>query len=384
MVSVAHVGGGGRGWGGVGPLPLTLIILSQVEELALEWVMVSPILLPSTAEIDEAGRKLVALRNVPERESEWLEAVHVVDQWRRAHSEPLRTFQVNLRRRVKSRGIVATRLKRLPTIIGKLERLQRLRLSQLQDIGGCRVVESDTDRVFGVATSLLDSRILHRLIKRDNYIAAPRRTGYRGIHLVYEYQSNQRSHLNGLNVEIQLRTRLQHQWATAVETVGAFTSNDLKSGRGDRDWLRFFALMSTAIARTEGMPLIPNTPTGTSELADELRSMDTRLGGVLLRLDAFRHVTRMVPHFLEHRASWLVLELDIDNRVVRGRPFKANESEAAQTDYLRRELTHRGNPQVDVVLVTADSFSALRRAYPNYFANLTDFRNLVQEELAGR
>ena len=154
--------------------------------------MVSPIQLPSTDETDEAGRTLVALRGDPDHESEWLAAVHVVDRWRRAHSEPLRTFQVNLRRKIRRRDIVATRLKRMPTIIGKLERLKRLRLSELQDIGGCRVVVSDTNRVFDVATSLLDSRILHRLTKRDNYIEAPRSTGYRGIHLVYEYRSNRR------------------------------------------------------------------------------------------------------------------------------------------------------------------------------------------------
>lgn len=346
--------------------------------------MVSQVNLPSPDEIDEAGRKLVALRNEPERESEWLEAVNVVDQWRRAHSDPLRTFQVNLRRRVGRRGIVATRLKRLPTIIGKLERLQRLRLSQLQDIGGCRVVVGDTDRVFTVATSLLESRTLHRLVKRDNYIEAPRRTGYRGIHLVYEYMSDWRKHLNGLHVEIQLRTQLQHQWATAVETAGTFTGNDLKSGRGDPDWLRFFALMSSAIARRENMPPVPKTPVTANTLAEELKALDTKLGGVTFRLDAFRLVTQAIPHFLEHGANWLVLELDLDNREVRGHPFRASEAEAAQSNYLQQELTYRDNPRVDVVLVTADSFSALRRAYPNYFANLTGFRNLVQEELAGR
>ncbi len=350
----------------------------------LQWDMVSQVNLPSSDEIDEAGRKLVELRNEPEREPEWLEAVNVVDQWRRAHSDPLRTFQENLRRRVKNRGIVATRLKRLPTIISKLERLQRLRLSQLQDIGGCRVVVGDTDRVFDVATSLLESRILHRLIKRDNYITAPRRTGYRGIHLVYEYRSVRRDHYNGLHVEIQLRTQLQHQWATAVETVGAFTGNDLKSGRGDPDWLRFFALMSSAIARRENMPSVPKTPSSTSALTKELRGLDHRLRGIPARLEAIQHAVRIVPHFSSHRANWFVLELDTAEGAIRGRPFRASQEEAAQADYLRRELQYRDSSEVDVVLVTANSLSALRRAYPNYFANLTEFRKLVQEELAGR
>ena len=343
--------------------------------------MVSQIHLPSADEIDEAGRTLVALRGDPDREGDWLAAVHVVDRWRRAHSEPLRTFQANLRRKVRRRDIVATRLKRLPTIIGKLERLKRLHLSELQDIGGCRVVVSDTNRVFDVATSLLDSRILHRLTKRDNYIEAPRSTGYRSIHLAYEYRSNRRDYLNGLHVEIQLRTQLQHQWATAVETVGAFTGNDLKSGRGDPDWLRFFALMSTAIARREDMPLVPKTPSSANELADELKRLDGRLGGIFSRIEAFQRVTDTVPQFKREKVDTLVLQLDVESKTLEGRLYSVAEREEASTYYRQAELNHRDNPKIDVVLVTADSLSALRRAYPNYFANLTDFRNLVQEVL---
>ena len=346
--------------------------------------MVTAIQLPTEDEIDEAGRTLVSLRDVRERESEWLEAVHVVDRWRRAHSEPLRTFQANLRRRVRRGEIVATRLKRLPTIIAKLERLSWLRLSEFQDIGGCRVVVGDTERVFSVALSLLESRIVHRLAKLDNYIASPRPTGYRGTHLVYEYQSSQRRHLSGLHLEIQLRTQLQHQWATAVETVGAFTGDDLKSNRGDSDWLRFFALMSTAIARREGTTLVPGTPTTESELADELSRLDRRLGGVSFRLEAFRAVTRFMQSRRTAYAYWYVLELDIGARSVKASYYPRGAREAALSNYLERELANSHHPQVDVVLVSANSASALRRAYPNYFANLKDFRNLVQDELAVR
>ena len=169
MVSVADFGGGGGGVGGCIP----------PDEMSLEWVMVSPILLPTSDEIDEAGRKLVSLRNDPERESEWLDAVHVVDQWRRAHSEPLRTFQANLRRRVKSRGIVATRLKRLPTIIGKLERLSKIEVISTtrhrwlpRHCWQTRM----TDRVFKIATSNSGSQPHSPpgYTKLDDYIARPR------------------------------------------------------------------------------------------------------------------------------------------------------------------------------------------------------------------
>jgi hypothetical protein len=65
---------------------------------------------------------------------------------------------------------------------------------------------------------------------------------------------------NGLRIEMQLRSRLQHAWATAVETVGTFLRQALKSSQGEGAWLKFFALMGSALARREHTPLVPGTP----------------------------------------------------------------------------------------------------------------------------
>ncbi len=45
-----------------------------------------------------------------------------------------------------------------------------------------------------------------------------------------------------LLIELQLRTRLQHEWATAVETMGTFLQSSLKSSQGPEEWLDFFSL----------------------------------------------------------------------------------------------------------------------------------------------
>jgi hypothetical protein len=57
---------------------------------------------------------------------------------------------------------------------------------------------------------------------------------------------------NGRNIEIQIRARLQHSWATAVESVGSFRQEDLKGNIGDADWLRLFRLISGEFAIAEG------------------------------------------------------------------------------------------------------------------------------------
>ena len=310
----------------------------------------------------------------------WSQSARVINTWRSSHAGPLNTFRMNLRRRVRGRDFVVQRLKRLPSIISKLERLPRIRLSQMQDIGGCRAVLRTSDHAYDLALDFVTSRIRHELVRHKNYIEYPRQSGYRSIHLVYEYNSDRSTHWRGLKTEIQIRSLLQHQWATAVETVGTFTRYDLKSNLGDTIWLRFFALMSAVIAQSEGTPSIPNTPTSRSKVLNEIRECD-HLRGISERLAAFQNLTPRLQGLLT-RNQWIGLELDLTNQTVIGFVFDPGDLEAATNWYVEREVESRGDSQVEVVLVSAASLSALRRAYPNYLADLGGFRRLVQETVA--
>jgi ppGpp synthetase/RelA/SpoT-type nucleotidyltranferase len=49
--------------------------------------------------------------------------------------------------------------------VSKLQRLPRLRLSEIQDIGGCRVVVPTADDASNVASDLMESRIRHELVR---------------------------------------------------------------------------------------------------------------------------------------------------------------------------------------------------------------------------
>ena len=330
-------------------------------------------------DIDRAGDILVA---GPQSglEDEWLKAFILVGQWRASHSRPLNTFRANLRRRVGGGDIVAQRLKRLPSIIAKLERLDWLKLSRMQDIGGCRAVVSGADEAFRLAADFADSRIRHELVSYNNYIDRPRTTGYRGLHMVYSYHSDRTDRWNGLKTEIQIRSQLQHQWATAVETVGTFTGDSLKSGIGDRDWLRFFALMSAAIARREGTNPVPGTPANRSELVSEIARHDQALG-ISYRLAVFQTVAVQLQDIREIQDHWFGLELDLALNPVQisVEIFDANDWESANVWYSDRESENRDNPLVIVVLVSSNSLAELRRAYPNFFADISQFRQLLQE-----
>ena len=249
----------------------------------------------------------------------WSQSARVINTWRASHAGPLNTFRMNLRRRVRGRGFVAQRLKRLPSIISKLERLPRIRLSQMQDIGGCRAVLRTSDNAYDLASDFVISRIRHELVRHKNYIEYPRQSGYRSIHLVYEYNSDRSTHWQGLKTEIQIRSLLQHQWATAVETVGTFTRNELKSNLGNATWLRFFALMSTVIAQREGMPGVPNVPTGRPKLLNEIKECDRELG-ISEQLAAFQRLTLRLQGLMT-RNQWIGLQLDLSNQTVFGMVF---------------------------------------------------------------
>jgi len=182
-------------------------------------------------------------------------ALAVITNWRSSHSFPLNTLQVGLRRRAAEHDpdpTVAQRIKRLPSIRHKLERFHGMQLSRVQDIGGCRAVLSSVESVDAVVGAHKRSRMKHTLARETDYIRKPQDSGYRGVHLIYRYHSDKTTAHNGLKIEVQLRSRLQHAWATAVETVGTFTQQALKSRQGEEAWLRFFALMSSAIALREG------------------------------------------------------------------------------------------------------------------------------------
>lgn len=192
----------------------------------------------------------------------------------------------------------------------------------------------------------------------------PKASGYRGVHLVYKYRSDRKATFNGLGVEIQLRTRVQHAWATAVETVGFFTSQALKSSAGSEDWLRFFALMSSEIATQEGTLVVPGTPGSRLEHLDELRELSSSLG-VVERLTAYGQTLKVFEEKIAGGGGrYFVLSLNAPE-------------ETATAYYEGLERASAQEQDTDVVLVSVDSVSALRRAYPNYFLDTEVFLRLV-------
>jgi hypothetical protein len=258
-----------------------------------------------------------------------------------------------------------------------------MKLSQMQDIGGCRAVVKSVAAVRKLSDFYQHtSRIKHKLATLDDYIATPQKTGYRGVHLVYRYYSDKRGptrNYNDLKIEMQLRSQNQHAWATAVETVGTFIRQALKSSVGEADWLRFFALMGSALALRERTPLVPDTPTKRPELMEELNYYTDRLN-VKHRLRVYGDALRAIEQTAED-AHYYLLRLDPDSTELRITGFKAGAIAKAEKQYAEAEEHVKSHPGTDAVLVAVDSVAALRRAYPNYFADTRVFVRLLEQAL---
>ncbi len=113
---------------------------------------------------------------------------------------------------------------------------------------------------------------------KTNYIEEPKKDGYRSQHFMFTYVGRKgRSIYDGRRIEVQVRTRLQHSWATTVEAVGLFRGEQLKNHQGSDEWLRLFKLMSGEFADVERCPVpstVPEEARRRREIMDLAKSLN--------------------------------------------------------------------------------------------------------------
>jgi putative GTP pyrophosphokinase len=124
------------------------------------------------------------------------------------------------------------------SIIEKLRR-ESIRLTQVQDIAGCRVVVADVPEQERVLKSL---RVLF-----PEAIVIDRRAhpsyGYRAVHIIVR--------VAGTLVEIQVRTTLQHVWAELSEKFSDELDPSIKYGGGPSEVRKLLAYISEVLAKYE-------------------------------------------------------------------------------------------------------------------------------------
>jgi len=332
----------------------------------------------SKGAIDKAGELLVPWWNneVPDLEELGFN-YRIVENWRTSHAMPLLTFRMGLSqrgKRIEAAAIVAQRLKRFSSVMNKLSREPHMKLSQMQDLGGCRAIVSSIEAVEQLYDLYRGNQDLFEsegVLKCYDYIQTPKADGYRGIHVVGRYSARVQKNApwNGHRIEIQLRSQLQHAFATAVETVTTFTRQPLKFGAGPNEWRRFFSLMGSAFAIREGTAQVPGTPSDENELVKELREL-TKALKVRQRLRGWTNAIRQLRRKNTADAEWLLLVLDVAANTI---GVTGYDDRKKASDALAQIEKPPRSSELDAVLVWVGSVKNLRRAYPNYYADTTAF-----------
>ncbi|WP_406018444.1 RelA/SpoT domain-containing protein [Succinivibrio sp.] len=339
--------------------------------------------IPSNKSIQKAGE---IIRKTDENSLEYHDAYVRLSEWRNLHAIPLKSIQISVKKRLNNASfknyLIGQRLKRMPSIIGKIIRFPDMSASRMQDVGGLRIIVPSIDDVNRVHSIILKNRKNSSILRSNNYILSPKKDGYRSLHQVFRYVSPAHPELNGYCVEVQIRTKLQHSWATAVETLGMINLASYKTGEGDELSRRFFLLISALFAIKEHTP-VPESLKNMSveELIGEVKSINQKLG-ILSKLNGL--VVSISEKKIFPDEYYYVLELTVDDSGkgnIKITSYKEESGGLAEQFYRFREEANKDNLNVSVLMIRAESFRQIKKAYPNYFLDTKLFLGAVNEIL---
>lgn len=318
-------------------------------------------------EVNRAGKLLLDLRETVGRlgevaaleqfdEEQLDRAWEALTWWRGLHARPLSNVAGNLRYhvdkedgRVGGRIEVAQRLKRQPTVIDKLTR-ERGQVTQMHDIGGVRALLPSLVHVYAVSRRLRKS---WTVIKVRDYIATPKDSGYRALHLIVRR--------NGSPIEVQLRTIGQDIWANKVEEVGREVVVGLKFGAGGADFHTVFVAMAEAIACFDRGEISPE------ELRAALKYRPSSMGQRRTQNDEPAEPAD-IKHFL--------VTYNIEAGGAEVREF-GTDYDGAQQAYAEAEREALDRTDLDVVLLSSDSLQTIKRTHSSYFDTRESFEALL-------
>tara|TARA_Y100001960_G_scaffold259125_1_gene278884 strand:- start:1150 stop:2271 length:1122 start_codon:yes stop_codon:yes gene_type:complete len=328
----------------------------------------------SKSRVIKAGSKL-------RHSSENKDDISVINAWRSDYSYILKSFSGVLFRgikKLKKNNIIkdeptqGQRLKRFETIKDKIQNRQsEMCLTRMNDIAGCRVIfDSMSDLV--AFKDNFDSGI-HNLIYVDDKLQNPESTGYRGIHCIYKYKSKSKKYDNK-RLEVQLRTKYQHYWATAVEIYDIINGQRVKFSTGVNASLseQYFQYASEIISRSqEGMfscfPSLSN-----AEVIEKFESIDneTNITRQLLNIGIIDSISQRIEKEKGVGVYNIVIKVSTKDENIE--IFSSVKEKLVLEQYFEWE---RDYPEDIPVYVLGLKKAHIQECFRNYFYDSTGFTN---------
>lgn len=307
--------------------------------------------------------------------------LEIFHHWRGLHAEIMPLMASSLRSKIKKLNLTplvfSRRLKRYPSIKSKLIRFPDMQLHRMQDIAGMRIVFSHIDTIHlfinEMKKTYRSSKTNFEFVRCSDYISYPKPDGYRSIHQIYKYAKGKHTQCHGLTLELQIRTKLQHLWATAVEVLGMRINSKLKSGEGEECYKEFFrvcgelfSLMEHKESKEQGRA---------RELVARAKELDST-HSILKQLSALSVSARQEKRKGDY---YFVIWLNLQTRYLQINGFPKERYIEAQALYDALESkTHEEN--YDVVLISLDDFKQIQKAYPNYYLDCKFFIQTLELE----
>lgn len=156
------------------------------------------------------------------------------------------------------------------SIIDKLRR-ESIRLSQMQDIAGCRIIVND----IAVQDKLIAQ--LENLFKRAFIVDRREHPshGYRAVHVIVDNR--------GKLIEVQVRTSPQHRWAEFSEKLSDKVDRAIKYGGGDQELVSYLTTLSEVSMNIE-MAVSRNDVTSAVSEWQRWPELSRRLGEAIRRV----------------------------------------------------------------------------------------------------
>lgn len=319
--------------------------------------------------IDNSGKAL-ALENEADVDK-YILFTDAFDEYRKNHLVPLSQTTMDLQKWLAQFGkdyFIAQRLKRKPQILRKLRRFS-VRLSQLQDIGGTRIIveqNKDVDELIKFLTDQLRTNRELRLIRMTDYRGSGREdSGYRAYHVILER--------DGYKMELQIRSKIQHYWAEMIERTSIVYGHHLKELEGDADVILYFKKLSDLFNEIEAGRK-PSAALKTK--VEELRNKSEIIIKSADEMNVFSsYVNEGITKDLEIKEksigrdglnNWIfVFNWNIGSFVCW--ELITNDPEGAIKKYVEFENLYKSEDGFEVVLVGSSEVTTIRRTHSHYF-----------------
>jgi putative GTP pyrophosphokinase len=185
----------------------------------------------SRSEVDRLGNRL--------RSAVTVEDLRLLDKYRRSFASEYEAVVSHLRNSLLL-DVSGRPAKSTTAIVDKLKR-ESIRLSQMQDIAGCRIIVEHIKAQDELISAIMSTLQLPISVFDRRKLPSH---GYSAVHLIVK--------LGEHSIEIQIRTQLQHLWAELSEKFSDGFDPAIKYGGGPAEIKEFLKALSLLIKNGDG------------------------------------------------------------------------------------------------------------------------------------